>query len=156
MATLHEDYSTQMATINALRTQIEQLRRQSEDAQRNLFSKVIYETISSTDTNNFIKHRMSAGAWRVYFKLQSVPMPGSLQGSIASQLFLEDRSFRGPHTLVKNILFKEFWGEWQDFKDMSFNVQYVPDSRETNLIKRVEVVSDNLVLLDGNRITISP
>ena len=153
MTTLHHDYSNQLETINDLRSQIEQLRKASEETDRNLFSKAKYEKISSANTNSFFKRHTAEGAWRVIVKLQAAPIPGSFRGTIAGQYAIDDRTLP-PNAIRKNLFIQTFWGAWFDFPpDMPFNIEYVADSTETNLVKRVEFVSDNIVLLDGNPLT---
>jgi hypothetical protein len=149
MAILHKDYSNQLHTIDNLRDQIDQIRKASEEAERNLFSKAIHEKISSANTNSFFKRRTTEGAWRVIVKLQAAPIPGSFRGAIAGPYAIDDRTI--PPSAIKNNLFiQTFWGAWVDFPpDMPFNMEYIADGRETNLVKRVEFVSDDLVLLDG-------
>lgn len=158
MATLHRDYSAQLDTINSLRLQIEQLKKANEEAERNLFSKVIYEQISSTDTNRFIKRLTAEGAHVVIIKLQAVPIPGSFRGSIAGPYAIDDRTLP-PTSTFKNIFVRTFWGAWYDFPpNMPFNFEYVRDDRETNLVQRAEFVSDgafDAILLDGSRIRIN-
>lgn len=146
--TLHHDYSNQLETINNLRQQIDQLRKANEETDRNLFSKAIYEKISSANTNSFFKRHTAEGSWRVIVKLQAAPIPGSVRGAIAGPYAIDDRTLP-PNSITKNLFIQTFWGAWSDFPpDMPFNIEYVADNQETNLVKRVEFVSDNVVLLD--------
>jgi len=151
MAALHKSYSNELEKVNALRSQVEELKKANEEAERNLFSRVSYERISISDTNRFIKHHTAEGAWRVCMLLKSAPLPGSLQGSIQTSLHLGDNNLKGPHDVFKNVFIRSFWGEWGDFQKfaMSFDLQFVPDLRETNLIKRVQFLNDDVVLFDG-------
>jgi hypothetical protein len=149
MTTLHRDYSNQLGTINNLRQQIEQLKAANDETDRKLFSKAIHEKISSANTNSFFKRRTTEGAWRVIVKLQATPIPGSFRGSIAGPYAIDDRTL--PNSTIKNLFFQTFVGAWADFPpNMPFHMEYVADSRETNLVERVEFVSDNVVLLDGS------
>ena len=149
MTTLHRDYSNQLETVNNLRQQIDQLRRANEETDRNLFSNAIYEKISSANTNRFYKRHTAEGAWRVIVKLKAVPIPGSFRGTIAGPYAVDDRTLP-PNAITKNLFIQTFWGAWFDFPpDMPFNLEYVADSRETNLVKRIEFVNDDVVLLDG-------
>jgi hypothetical protein len=149
MTTLHNDYSNQLETINNLRDQIEQLRKANAEAERDLFSKAIFEKISSANTNSFFKRHTAEGAWRVVVKLQAAPIPGSFRGSIAGPYAIDDRTLP-PSGITRNLFIQTFWGAWADFPpDMPFDMDYVADSRETNLVKSVEFASDNVVLLDG-------
>jgi hypothetical protein len=133
--------------------QIELLGKANKETDRNLFAKAIHEKISSANTNSFFKRRTAEGAWRVIIKLQAAPIPGSFRGSIAGPYAIDDRTLPS-NSVTKNVFIQTFWGAWADFPpDMPFNIEYVADSRETNLVKRVEFVSDNMVLLDGNPVT---
>jgi hypothetical protein len=72
-----------------------------------------------------------------------------------SGFYLNDRAIKPPNTFLKNLFLKRMYFEAADINGITFRLQYVADSRETNLFKRVEFVDDGLILLDGAGVTLT-
>jgi hypothetical protein len=150
MATLHKDYSTQLETINALRMQIEQLRKANEETERNLFSNMVFEDIAAADTNRVVRLSQANGSVQLMVKLEYAPIPGSLQVTIKPGGGLNiPQNFPGRRSEnYKNVLFVRLWS--YDLGTTSFSIQYAKDTRETNLVQKVDAV-EGVAVFDGTR-----
>lgn len=116
----------------------------------NLFSKMVFEDISASDTNRFASIHQTNGTDVVFFLLKNAPIPGSFQGTIKGGGGLNiPQTMENPVQTTKNFLLWHLSGF--DLKQTSFSFQYVKDTRETNLFQKLEV-RDNIIFLDGKPI----
>ena len=115
----------------------------------NLFSKTTNENIPGNDTNR-VCHISTHGT--VFFKLESVPVHNSVHvvelkaGTGNSPLVLNQIQ-------IMNIISFSFAGSWDtDWKDATFYIEYVKDTRQTNIIQNIETTTNELILDHSLRI----
>jgi hypothetical protein len=119
----------------------------------NLYSKMVFENFSVSDTNHALSMHLTNDIYEVVVKLQNVPIPRSIQGTIIpGDGFNIPQSMVNPIESTKNLLFDQLHG--YDLNKTSFSFQYVKDSRETNLIQNVEV-RENQIFIDDKPIFIN-
>jgi hypothetical protein len=137
------------------KAELEKLKTAVRDGQRNLYSRMTAQSISSADTNRFFWRKMPGGGLQAAMVLKSVPIRGSLHGWVdrgarqGSQVTLP-----APVPTVGNVAYLSFVGdfwEWYKFHDMTFHLSYVEDDQETNTVERVEFAGEGkgAVLQDG-------
>ena len=121
-------------------TNLDKQEKQIEDVAflvKNIFSKTVTDSFNGCDSNHV--SRVDGGdVQRIVFKLDRVPIANSVQG-----LFSENGQGQSPMlpdiTQHKNVLIANFTGNWDSWKNKTFSLRYVQDTRETNLIRYVYV-----------------
>lgn len=109
----------------------------------NTYSKMTTEEISGNDSNR-VCHISTHGM--VFFRLDGIPIHNSVQ-------ILASQTGHGNNPLILNgfqmlnVISFNFPGNWEEnWKKCGFNIQYVKDTRQTNLIQHIETTTNELVL----------
>jgi hypothetical protein len=113
-----------------------------------LYSNMTFEPIATTNTDRFVYDVLTNGHYQAFLKLKYAPIPNSLQGFITGENLIPG-PIDTPVAHIRNVATVFLWGEWK-FTNVVFAVQYVRDTRETNLFQKVEIRQGDL-LLDGKR-----
>lgn len=155
IASEHSGLTNQFFQLSALETKltsaqtnIEQEQSALKDVQflvDNLYSKVTFETLAATDTNRCTVMVLPDGSKRVFFQLKYCPIPKSVQGTVNSLFW--PQSLQPPLAITKNILTLGFDSNWNT-GTLVLNVQYIPDTRNSNVVKHLDVKGQQL-FLDG-------
>jgi uncharacterized membrane protein YhiD involved in acid resistance len=133
--------------LEATETNIAEQEKRIEDVEflvKNLFSKMTNELVSGTDSNLVTVLCFTNGASQVFIKLQNAPIAQSLNcivhGNVA-QYPLESM------LNVRNVVTTYFL-PGNNPRDLTFNFQYVPDTRETNRYNKI-TFEGTKVFFDG-------
>lgn len=134
LATAQTNISVQQAKIENVETLV-----------NNLFSKMTYENIFATDTNRFFKRQLTNGDWQVFVVLKNVPIRQSIQGTVDSGEIEGwfPQIMKQPVPTSRNVVLQRFDKDWP-FEKTKFSIQYVKDSRDTNLVREVRFVGDEV------------
>jgi hypothetical protein len=146
----YQQISTVQSDLALAQTNIETQEKKIENVEflvDNLFSKVVVDRYSANDTNHLVCRKMNDDTYAFAIKLSSVPIKGSIQVIIGvnngtPQTFFYDTG------IYKNVIF--YGLHKYDINNSSFTVQYVNNTRETNLVNDVKFISDSDLLLDGH------
>ena len=113
----------------------------------NLFSKMVFENIPASDTNRIAFVSVTNDRAQVLIKLQHTPISGSLQIFVTSEDSLNSlQRVRVAPTTYKNILFQDLYK--YDATRTAFSIQYVRDTRVTDVFQTIEV-KGRQCFLDG-------
>lgn len=96
---------------------------------------MVFENFSASDTNHVIAQKETNGAIQTVIKLQYIPIPGSIQGTVISGGL--PQSIGNPVKTYKNVIFHGL--HRYDLNNTSYSFQYVRDTRQTNLVQIVEL-----------------
>lgn len=138
--------------IASTQTNLDQQQKKIEDVEflvENLYSKMEFESFSATDTNHVFVIWSTNGVAKLLLKLDHIPIPGSIQGSVDSGGGINRvQSFKQPVKPQKNLLYQPLYD--YDLKTTSFSFQYVKDTRETNVIvlRKIQLVDKYLFVND--------
>lgn len=113
---------------------------------KNLFGNTRYEQFDGASPHVLV-HKYTNGAQLVIVKLPHCPIPHSIQGFYQHLSAIGGPSpllIRGQALNVATMVFSPN----VDARKLRFHLQYVQDTRSTNLIKNVEIRGEEL-LLDG-------
>lgn len=143
------------ADLATAQTNLVQQQKKLEDVEfivENLFAKMTSESLSGSDSNRVVVLNKTNNAVQLLVKLESVPIEGSLQLIVTTPSI----SGRGQQMLplkrgitIKNVVMLKLLDF--DLSTTSFGFQYAIDTRQTNLIHKVEAVEGDAIF-DGRRI----
>ena len=133
-------------------TNLDKQEKQIEDVTflvDNLFSKMAFEDFAASDTNRVFALLSTNNLIKLFIKLEHVPIIQSLQVSVSSGDEFDIPQQIKPLRIWthKNILFYGFVN--YDVNKTSFSIQYVKDTRETNLVSAVKFQGQNVIFDDG-------
>jgi hypothetical protein len=138
ISTVQSELATAQTNLNLQAIKIQDV----EYLVDNLFSKMVFENISASDTNQVAFINITNERDEAFIKLQYVPIEGSIQ------LFVSPGEGMNIPTRVpvavgayKNILLQGLVKF--DKNKASFSILYVKDTREKNLYQKIEVRDDN-------------
>jgi hypothetical protein len=120
----------------------------------NLFSKMVFAHFSTSDTNQVATVNITNDADQVIVKLTSAPIPGSIQTYIRpGGPFDIPQNIQTPLVVYKNVIMYRVYK--YDMKTTLFSIQYVIDTRETNLFQTIVVRGkqcfvDNMLFWDAS------
>jgi F0F1-type ATP synthase membrane subunit b/b' len=120
------------------------------DTATNIFANAVSESIDATQTNKFFVAQVRSNLWYITLKLDYAPIYGSVQATVVDKTgisLLMPHPLQGPIRTERNVLFHGLVGEWH-FNTVVYNLQYVRDLRETNLVKKVEYRGKDIYLDD--------
>ena len=142
IAALQSEISTAQTTVMEQQKKIEDV----EYLVNNLFAKTKTETFLGTDTNRVFSMNHGNGLWFVLLRLSHVPIAQSIQcmsSGTGGQFPLLP-----PFQPTRNVM--GFYIR-NDPSNAKYTVQYVIDSRDTNLVGTIQNVSTNCFQLDNER-----
>ncbi|MGA2866047.1 MAG: hypothetical protein ABSF95_16365 [Verrucomicrobiota bacterium] len=131
----------------------------------NLYSNVVFETFSPTNTDRVRYDVLPNKDLQIFFKLKHAPIPNSLQGTFCIMYgdngYGPNSPIENPIAHIRNVGTMFIYGIWSytnsilsdnnsPIKGPVLTLQYVKDNRETNLFQNIEIRNKDL-LLDGKR-----
>lgn len=114
-----------------------------------LYSNMVFETFSGSDSNHVVKISSDGNKIRVLIRLNHFPVVGSIQMTIKGgkgMLGQVPQIVSGPIRPLRNVISITLFD--YDLTTTSFSVQYVKESRETNIVQDITVHGAN-VFYDG-------
>jgi len=149
IAQQYQQISNVQSGLAIAQTNIDMQEKKIEDVEflvENLFSKMVEDRFSGTDTNHVIYAKVGNDTYDVAIKLQFAPIKGSIQVIIGPSGGIPQTGYY--NTLVyKNVIFYDLHG--YDINGTSFSIHYVKDLRETNLVNNVKILDDHNISCDG-------
>jgi hypothetical protein len=152
LSTQQKDITNQQFRISSMQTELNTAQgdlltqeKKLEDVDylvKHLFESTSEETIPYEDTNRVSVLDFGDGNGRVFFKLNSIPVKNSVQGVARvykqppNMAFLGNQITFSPPSF-NNVVVVNFKSD--QAKYMTFNFRYVRDSRETNMVQKVEI-----------------
>ena len=118
----------------------------------NLFSKVAVDRISANDTNYVAYQPLDDDEYHFAIKLRFAPIKGSVQLIIAANNGFP-QTFYYDNLIYKNVIFYDL--HKYNINNTSFTIQYIKDTRETNLVNRMEFKGGKGVYLDDVFVPVS-
>ena len=111
-----------------------------------LYSNMTFETFFGSDSNHVVVFRKDGNTSRLFIRLSYVPIPGSIQANFTGGGLDIPQSYKGQISSTKNV----FAWNINDYNAAasSFWVQYVKDTRDTNIIRQITANGDN-IFADG-------
>jgi hypothetical protein len=145
----YQQISTVQSDLASAQTNLDMQEKKISDVEYlvdNLFSKMTVDRFSSDDTNQVVYRKKDNGTCNLAVKLKFFPIQGSIQVIIGGGRIIPQITYYDNFT-YKNVIF--FSLSNYDINNTSFTVQYVKDTRETNLVNKVEFISDKDLFIDG-------
>ena len=113
----------------------------------NLYSNMVTETIALSDTNKVVFNQSTNGSTCCCIISKHVPIPQSIQFSaLSGEAINIPQSLAGPFALHKNLLLQGLVG--YNVKTTVLQIQYVNDTRRTNVTEKVELRGDRVFVGD--------
>lgn len=131
---VQNELATSQTNLNTQAKKIEDV----EFLVNNLFSKTVTKTFSATDTNHVVVFS-SESVTRLFLKLSNVPIKNSIQGIFKSSEFGQAPFIPDSWWQYKNIIEANMTGSWERWKNAEFTIQYVTDTRATNMVNNMEI-----------------
>ena len=149
MAKLHKAYTNQIDTINALRNQVEQLNKASQEVDHTLFSRMTNETFSFNDTNHVLIVQDTNGLRRHLIRLSHPPVYGSIEISAMSGIttLFKIHSEAFPKTGSEANLALCLFADADSISSYSCN--YCIDTRNTNFCDRMPKPAEVMIQRNG-------
>jgi hypothetical protein len=113
---------------------------------RNLYANITNETISVSDTNRVIVSQLTNVGFCVCVTLDHVPIRNSIQGSILCPDVLYIPQSLPQPTLTYGNLFFTGLPKLKDVHKAQLRIQYVKDTRRTNVTDKLELRGNDYVL----------
>ena len=140
--------------VTTTQTNLDQQQKKLEDVEywvENLYSQMTSEIIAANDSNRAVILRTNDGGVHLMVKLKAAPIEGSLQVITSAPTIVGRGQQILPHknrVTDRNVVFVSLWD--YDLSQTGLTFQYVKDTRQTNLIQRIEV-SDGEAVFDGQK-----
>jgi len=145
----------QQKSLTLAQNNIEAQQKQISDVEflvNNLFGKMTYETFSGEDSNRVMVLPLEGDNKILFLKLKAAPLKYSVQcmgeGLITGQHSLS------PMLQEANIAYSYISGD-ANLRGITYHVQYVRDTRVTNLVQKVEFKGTD-TFFDDKRFTPAP
>jgi hypothetical protein len=114
-----------------------------------LYSNMVFETFSGSDSNHVVKVASEGNKSRILIRLSYIPVARSIQMIVkggSGMLGQVPQNYPGPIPTLKNVILINLVDF--DLTTTSFSIQYVKESRETNIVQNIKVDGAN-VFYDG-------
>ena len=149
-----QELASQQGRIRDAQTNIELQQIKIQDVSLlvdNIFSRMTFETFAGSETNRMLSQKLagiSNTTWKAIVKLRYVPIPRSLQGTVAIRGSVS-QPLDSPIISSNNLAVIYLVGDWP-IPDVVITLQYIMDARRTNLIQKVEF-RGNDILVQGQQ-----
>lgn len=152
LATQHEQLRSMQTVLSDNQKDISEQQEKIKSVEflvQNLFSRTRYESYATTDTNRFVHlNRANNTVCWLFFKLNSPPIPNSVQGSFVDGNGRGNAPLLPGFTILGNVVGVVFATPWENVKNAKFHITFVEDPKGVELYKTMEV-KDEQLLLDG-------